>query len=241
MNKELFTFTVSLQMEGAEPNLLPMMKSFKDDFPKDLPWDDQSGGQSIIIQLRKKNLDASVVADLIKKNAIVLDAHDRYHVDLFKISRNEDELSLWSRANAPCISFPELYPLIELTHIVKDAADLDIVNNITSFTPLKLSAIKGMFKDYGDHYKEYLHVTVRSGKLEFGTSENPKDDTLYSLPLIRAIVSNHALDDDALFSFAEVKLHTVNTIFFKVEENNNLIGNFDFSRRPPKSTLRKVL
>lgn len=173
---------------------------------------------------------------------IVLELTSVIHVDLFRISTDDATLFAWLKANDQYIDFPSMYATIELAHIIPaSSAEYAVASAVastayTSIThPGLLIELASNQLSYSDHYNEYLRVYYDSTTLRYAKTTDITLDTLFSVPFIRAIMSNHGLSGtNTVFSFAKGNFAAGSDIFFKVTEGGNFVGFYNYSRRNPR-------
>ncbi|MFP9113653.1 hypothetical protein ACLI1A_06905 [Flavobacterium sp. RHBU_3] len=164
------------------------------------------------------------------------------HVDVLRISTDSATIFAWLKANYMYINFPAMYESIEKAHVISSgSAEYTVASAVSSglYTNVTFSALQtdlsSISLSYSDHYNEYLRVYYDSTTLRFTKTTDMTLETLFSIPFIRAIMSNNSLSGtNTVFSFAKGNFATGNDIFFKVTDNGNFIGYYNFSKTNPK-------
>lgn len=178
------------------------------------------------------------------KDYIVLETSNRYYVDLdiYYNAHDDTDMGVWLGKYDDYIVFPECYWLIESRHkiLLQDEDDTDAVLHAVGYKNITynqlISKLNTLQIPTTNHYDSTIKVTLGS-TLTITKGTYSFEDGDFSIPLINAIIANHNLTNPTLsFSKATIDGH-IDATFFKLTENGNVIGYYDFSHRPPFKML----
>ncbi|HLA56561.1 MAG TPA: hypothetical protein VK623_10695 [Flavobacterium sp.] len=149
----------------------------------------------------------------------------------------------WLKTNQSYIDEKRTTPYIECAHSITSPEDTSDADNAAVFAKLDLSELKRRMKAAGGDFDKdlYDHYVVfeedgSDVKITFNPNPHTINDNSYSIPLLRAIATNHQLGPDTDFEFRVIydKCHNKKVIFNIVEHNLGAIIRrfFNFSQDP---------